>query len=82
MSVRLESKDDKEFDISISNGDFAALVACARAFNEDVPAWNGTHDGHYYSPEHLRRIANRAKQIGSLAGAMEELADQGGATVN
>lgn len=82
MSVRLESKNGKVLT-ETSNGQWAACVALARAFGEDVPAWNGCHDGQVYTPEHLRKIAARIKQLQAFEfpDTLVELADNGGTTI-
>lgn len=82
MSVRFESKNDDTFDVSLCNADLSALIACANAYSEKIPVWNGCHDGQEYTPHQLRVMAMRAKQIGDLHDVLLELADNGGATVN
>lgn len=81
MSVELTGKNGQA-EAGLSNGHFAAAIAMARAFGEDVPAWNGYHDGQFYTAEHLIRIANRAKQMGEYAYVFEDLASDGGATIS
>jgi hypothetical protein len=81
MSVNLTSKDGK-IDEGISNGCFAAMVALARAYGEDVPAWDGTHDGHEYNPEHLRLIARRIRQLNQLTEILDDLAEHGGVIIS
>jgi len=80
MSVRLDSVDGKISD-SISNGTFAALIACARSFGDPVHAWSGLHDPDKWSPDECRLIAARAKQLGALAPLFEELAQDGGVEI-
>lgn len=81
MSVLLKSPNG-EIEEGICNGSWAAAVACARAYGENVPPWNGCHDGQVYTPDHLKIIATRAKQLAHLTELFEDLAANGGTTIN
>ncbi len=67
---------------AIANGTWAAFVAVARAFGEDVPAWNGCHDGQRWTPEQLRRIAARTRELYAMVEIIEDLAANGGARIS
>lgn len=81
MSVQLTSKDGTIGE-SISNGSFAALVAMARAFGEDVPEWNGCHDGQEYTAAHLNLILARLIQLEDLKEILVDLSRGGGAVIS
>lgn len=67
--------------VNISNGHWAALVEMAFAFGEAV-SWNHTHDGAKYTPDQLRKIAERLDQIKDDGKWLRWLADNGGAKLS
>lgn len=80
MSVTLTAVSWGE--IQISNGEWAALCAMAQAFGIEGAQWNGNHDGTFYSPETLTKMADRAKQIGEAEGYLREASKNGGVTLS
>lgn len=79
MSVNLTAPKQGGTDANISNGHWRGLTALARGFGEEVHVWDGTHDCLFYTPEQLRRIADRVEQVKDDAAWLRELADHGGA---
>ena len=84
MSVNLNSVETKPvISESISNGTFAAIIACARAYEGDkVPGWNGCHDGQEWTPEQLKIIADSLEQTASAVPILRELAENGGLKIS
>lgn len=81
MTVEINFKDGSGYE-SFSNGEFAAMVIVARAFGENVPAWNGCHDGQEWTPEHLKLIAARIRQMYKHVEILEDAAAHGGITIS
>ncbi|HYG36367.1 MAG TPA: hypothetical protein VEC99_16355 [Clostridia bacterium] len=81
MSVNLNSKDDS-WSENISNGSWQAVVACARAYDNRIPAWNGCHDGQEWSPEHLTIMADRLERTAEMVPMLRELAQRGGVSIS
>jgi|GEM_PF-6627690 hypothetical protein len=81
MSAQLTSLNGKISE-SFSNGQWKAYTALAAAFGENVPEWNGCHDGQFWTIEQLRKISQRTKQLAELVGIIDDLANNGGAKVS
>ena len=82
MSVLIKSVGGKTAE-GIANGNFAAMIACARACDKSVPAWTGFHDcGTVWTPEQCRIIAGRIEQISQFSSVLREVADDGGMTIS
>ena len=83
MSVELTSKNG-EISENICNGSWAAIVACARAYEHDrIPDWNGCHDGdQLWTPEQLEVMADRIEQTAALIPILRDLAQAGGVVVS
>jgi hypothetical protein len=81
MSVELTSKNGNVCE-GISNGGWQAIIVHARAFNDEVPAWNGCHDGQEWTTAHLKLMADRLEQSAKFIPILRELADDGGVTIS
>lgn len=67
----------------ICNQSWAALVTTGRAYEGDkIPAWDGSHDDHEWTPEQLTLIANRVEQIAELVPILRDLAANGGVRIS
>lgn len=81
MSVELTSKNG-EVGTGISNGGWAAIIAHTRAFDKNVPDWNGSHDGQEWTPAQLTVMADRLEQSSKWIPILRELAENGGVTIS
>lgn len=82
MSVHLTAhnlrNDDEAEVVHISNGEWVAITAAAKAFGIDVSPPT-SHDPHHYSPEVLREMADRIEQLKDAPMWLRWLASEGGA---
>jgi len=81
VSVQIQSLGGRVGE-SFANGNFAAMIAAARACGDNVPEWNGTHDEQMWTAEHCVIMANRMRQMGMLAEIIEDCAKDGGFTIS
>jgi hypothetical protein len=81
MSVNLNSHDG-EVSENVSNGSWAAIVALARAFGDQIPGWNGCHDCQVWTPDQLRIMSQRLRQTAELEPILNELAEHGGVWIS
>jgi len=81
MSVIINSKDH-EVEANVSNGTWAAAVACARAYQLEVPEWSGTNDKAEWTPEQLKIMADRLEQTAQIIPLLRELEKGGGAVLH
>ena len=85
MSVLLTAhnlrEDDEAETIHISNGQWCAITAAAKAFGIDVSPPT-SHDPHHYSPETLRMMADRIEQLKDAPEWLRWLAENGGANLS
>ena len=82
MSVTLTAVNSNG-EVNISNGEWEAICAMGKVFGIKGCDWNGMHDqAPAYTPEMLKEMAMRAKQIGRAESWLLELANDGGATLS
>lgn len=78
--VNPPSKDDDE-SVNISNGEWCAITAAAKAFGIDVSSPT-SHDACRYSASILRQMADRIEQLKEAPNWLRWLADCGGANLS
>lgn len=82
MSVNLNSKNGG-IEENICNGSWKAIVCLARAYEgENIPDWNGCHDGQEWTPEQLTLMADRLQQAADLIPILRDLAKDGGVKIS
>jgi predicted alpha/beta-fold hydrolase len=81
MSVELTSRNQNVVE-GISNGGWKAIVCHARVFHEEIPDWNGYHDGQSWSSEDLNKIADSLEQSAKWIPILREMANDGGVSLS
>lgn len=79
---KARGEDDYPETIGTSNGEWKAVTVACNAFEPDLPVWNGMHDSVRYTPEQLRRMADRIEQMAHMPEDLCWLADNGGAELS
>lgn len=82
MAVKLHSKNGKVEEF-VCNGDWSALIAATRAYEGDkIPTWDGSFDGAEWTPEQLKVIHERVRQMTEILPILEKLIDGGGVKIS